>query len=109
MSWNILFFETNRGERPVKEFIKSLSSSTIAKVTSTINLLEQYGPLLNMPHSKKVIGEIYELRIRGREEVRIFYAFRGNKIILLHAFQKKSQKTPAKEIKLALVRLKYLT
>jgi len=62
-----------------------------------------------MPHAKKLTGKIYELRIRGKEEVRIIYAFVKNRIYLLHAFKKKTQKTPIREIKIALRRLSYLT
>ena len=109
MTWNIFLFETGRGEKPVEEFIKSLIPTTIAKITHTIDLLEQYGSLLNMPHSKKLTNNLYELRIRGREEIRILYTFQRRNIYLLHAFKKQSQKTPPKEIHIALKRLKDLT
>lgn len=63
-----------------------------------------------MPHSKMLGSGLYELRIRGREEIRIFYCFKANKIIfLLHAFKKKAQQTPKREIELALQRVKSLT
>ncbi|MBU1179983.1 type II toxin-antitoxin system RelE/ParE family toxin, partial [Patescibacteria group bacterium] len=45
---------------------------------------------LTLPHAKKVDKSIFELRIRGRQEARIFYAFHKNEIILLHGFVKKS-------------------
>ena len=109
MSWNIFFFATDRNEKPVKEFIKTLSPSTIAKIMHTIDLLEQYGSFLNMPHSKKVANNLYELRIRGKQEIRIFYVFKEKDIYLLHAFQKKGQKTPSKELKTALSRMRLLT
>ncbi|MCL5407182.1 MAG: type II toxin-antitoxin system RelE/ParE family toxin [Patescibacteria group bacterium] len=108
MSWKVFFFTTNRNEKPVKEFIKLLSPSSIAKIAHTIDLLKQYGPLLNMPHSKKVAHNLYELRIRGKQEIRIFYIFKEKDIYLLHAFQKKSQKTPSKELKIALTRIRLL-
>lgn len=109
MDWNIFLFKTNRGEKPIKEFIQSLSPSSIAKITHTIDLLKEYGSFLNMPHSKKIANNLYELRIRGKQEIRIFYIFKGKDIYLLHAFQKKSQKTPSKELKIALERMKLLT
>jgi len=109
MSWNIFLYTTNRNEKPVKEFIKSLSSSSIAKVSHTIDFLKEYGHFLKMPHPKKIENNLYELRIRGEQEIRIFYTFRNKNIYLLHAFQKQSQKVPKKEIKIALERLKLLT
>lgn len=109
MSWNIFLFETDRGEKPVEEFIKSLPPQTIAKITRTIDLLEAYGSFLNMPHSKKITHNLYELRIRGKQEIRIFYTFQKKDIYLLHVFQKKSQKTPPKELKIAIARIRLLT
>lgn len=109
MAWNIFLYETVRGEKPVKEFIKLLSPITIAKIAHTIDLLKQYGSSLNMPHSKKITNNLYELRIRGKQEIRIFYVFKEKDIYLLHAFQKKSQKMPLKELKTALSRMRLLT
>lgn len=105
MEWNILLFETNRKEKPVNEFIKSLDGKTQSKAAQAIDLLEQFGNLLRMPYSKKLTRELYELRIRAREEVRIIYCFKNRNIYLLHAFKKQTQKTPRKEIELALRRL----
>lgn len=109
MAWKIILFGTGRSEKPVEELIKSLLPQTIAKVIRTLDLLEKYGSFLNMPHSKKLTSEIYELRIRGKQEIRILYAFLGNDIYLLHAFKKQSQKTPSKEINTAINRLRVLT
>jgi len=61
---------------------------------------------LTLPHAKKVDKSIFELRIRGRQEARIFYAFHKNEIILLHGFVKKSQKIPMRELRLAVKKLK---
>lgn len=99
--WEVISFESARGEQPVEEFIKSLDRPTISKFTHAADLLEKHGPLLKMPHSKRIAGDLYELRIRGRQEVRIIYGFKESRIYLLHAFLKKTQKTPAKEIKIA--------
>ena len=102
----VIAFESRRGEKFVEEFIKSLEPTTIAKVTHAIDLLEKHGPLLGMPHSKYLFSKLHELRVRGRQEVRVVYAVAGNTIYLLHAFQKHTQKTPSKEIDTALKRLR---
>lgn len=109
MSWNIYFFETNRGGKPVKEFIRKQNQSAIAKIAREIDLLAQYGIFLSMPHSKRLDKKIYELRIRGKEEIRILYGFNKKDIYLLHAFKKQTQATPSKEINTALQRLTLLT
>lgn len=56
----------------IEKFIEFLEKPTIAKVLRTIDLLEDFGPQLGMPHSKKIEDGLFELRIRGKQEVRIF-------------------------------------
>lgn len=104
MAWEVIIYESERGEKLVEEFISSLEASTIAKVSHLIDLLEIHGPFLGTPHAKKLTPNLYELRIRGRQEVRIMYAFINRKIYLLSAFKKQTQKTPVKEIRNALKR-----
>ncbi|EKD84530.1 MAG: hypothetical protein ACD_38C00206G0004 [uncultured bacterium] len=96
-------------DKELEDFIYSLEKQTIAKVIKTVGLLEKFGNLLTLPHSKKLYKNLFELRIRGAQEVRIFYAFHKNQAVLLHGFIKKSQKTPLKELNLALKKLKSLT
>jgi len=92
----------------LEKFIESLPKPTIAKVLRTIDLLEELGPNLGMPHTKKILPRLFELRIRGIQEIRIFYTFHKAKIYLLHGFIKKSKKIPKKEIDTALEKLKKL-
>ncbi len=109
MSWNIILFETLRGEKPIEEFITSKSPQTKAKITHLIDILQIHGNILGMPHSKQLTKGLYELRVRGKEELRILYCFKQKNIYLLHAFKKQTQKTPAKEIEIALKRVELLT
>lgn len=101
---NIHFFDTQ-----LEKFIYSLDEPTVAKVLRTIDLLETFGHKLTLPHSKKVHTQLFELRIRGKQEVRIFYTFYKDGAILLHGFIKKSKRTPTKEMITAIRRLQYLT
>tara|TARA_B100000745_G_scaffold204069_2_gene134762 strand:+ start:811 stop:1113 length:303 start_codon:yes stop_codon:yes gene_type:complete len=86
----------------VETFIEGLDEKEIAKVIRTIELLEEFGNKLGMPHSKHIDDGLLELRIRGKREIRIFYCFSKNKAILLHACIKKTQKTPVKELNKAI-------
>ena len=55
-----------------------------------------------MPHSKKVSDGLFELRIRGVQEVRFLYMFQKDKIIIvLSGFIKKTNKIPSKQLNLA--------
>jgi len=73
-------------------------------------LLETFGHRLTMPHSKKIEDSLFELRIRGVREVRFLYTFqKGQIVIVLHGFVKKSQKLSMKDLKLAQQRKASLT
>lgn len=93
----------------VKAFVKKLRKPTQPKVLRAIELLEKYGLNLTMPHTKRITNILYELRIRGTQEVRIFYTFQKNSAILLHGLLKKTQKTPKREIVTAEKRFQLLT
>lgn len=95
-------------DKDLEKFILSLEESIIAKVLRTIDLLERFGHNLGLPHSKKIAKQLFELRIHGAQEIRIFYTFHKNSAVLLCGFKKKSQHIPKKEIKLALQKMKML-
>lgn len=88
----------------VEKFIQSLETDTIAKTIHVIELLGAFGNTLGMPHSKMVSRGIFELRISGSQNIRIFYVFYKNKAVLLHGFIKKTPKIPKKEISIAIKR-----
>lgn len=106
MEWKVKFFGTARGDYLVKTFIEEQDEITYAKILLSIQLLRQNGPFLKPPYIKKLQSKLYELRIPGKVEIRIFYTIFNNEYYLLHAFKKKSQKTPQKELKIALDRMK---
>ena len=89
----------------IKKALSKLESSSVTKVMRTIDLLERFGKDLRMPHSKKISESLFELRVKGKQEIRVFYTFRKNYGVLLHLFIKKSQKTPLKELAVAKSRL----
>lgn len=101
MTWQIFLYESG-SQKPVEDFIKSLQPSAIDKITRQLELLEEFGPLLPMPHARPMGGGLYELRIRGKQEIRMFYVFsKGTSIYVVHGFVKKTQQTPKKEMAIA--------
>lgn len=108
MAWKVKFFQTKRGDYPVKEFIERLEKKTYARALKSITILCDFGPFIRMPYSKKVGSHLFELRIKGAESIRILYTQIGEKYFLVHAFKKKGQKIPQKELKIALDRAKEL-
>jgi phage-related protein len=105
--WRIDYYESPSGSKPVEEFINRLEEKAQTKIVRTLELLEEFGIRLGLPHTKKLIGTArWELRILGSDNLRIFYIAKEQKsFLLLHGFKKKTQKTEKQEIKLALNRL----
>lgn len=110
VTWNIVTFETGSGEKVVDKLIKKQQPQAEAKIVHVVTLLKQYGNKLGLPHSKALGSGLYELRIRGKEELRILYCFAPQRTIyLLHGFKKQTQQIPSKHLEIALQRMKSLT
>lgn len=105
--WSVFFYQDAHGRRPVEEWVHALSDKEQARVRRTLGLLMDYGPQLGMPHSRHLRGKMRELRIAaGRNDYRVLYvAAIGSRYYLLHAFAKKTAKTPARELAIAERRL----
>ena len=103
MSFSIEYFHFR-----VKAEIESWPDGILADYARLIELLIEFGPNVKMPHSKAMGKGLFELRPKGREGIgRAFYCFLvGQKIIILHAFIKKTPATPKPELKIARKRLK---
>lgn len=103
MSYTIEYFHSR-----VQTEIESWPDGILADYARILELLMEFGPNLRMPHSRAMGGGVFEVRPRGREGIgRAFYCFVvGQRIIILHAFIKKTQATPEQELKIARRRLK---
>ncbi len=102
--YSVVYYRDTRGRLPVKEYIYSLEREVAEKVYKYIEYLRQHDGYLDEPYSKHIHGSIRELRVDfGKIRNRIFYfTFIGKTIILLHAFSKKTTKTPPREIEVAI-------
>lgn len=91
--------------------IESWPVDIMADYAKITELLVQHGPNLRLPHSRAFGDGLFELRPRGKAGIgRAFYCFLlGKRVIVLHAFIKKSQQTPEQELKLARKRVKELS
>lgn len=102
--WTIEYYHDERGRYPVRDFIDSLDRIMRSNVDWTLDLLETRGDRLGMPYSRPVSGHRFiELRVSASGNiVRVFYfAAIGRRLILLHAFEKKTQKIPIRELQIA--------
>ena len=90
------------------DFLKSLDDDLVAKVFGLLEILDELGVHSGPPKLKKIYKEIYELKIIGKISIRVLCSFLEGDIYILHAFVKKSQKIPKKELEKAIHRLAYL-
>lgn len=105
--WKVIYYHTKTGDNPVKEFLDKRPSAKL-KALRILSHIEEYGLTTAIPHIKKLAGTpLWEIRILGQDNVRILYITKAEKqILLLHAFEKKTDKTPPRELKIALDRIK---
>jgi phage-related protein len=103
----LIFYSDARGNDPVREFLDDLSKPAREKALRAITPLTEFGIGTHLLNTKKIIGyPLWEVRVLGRDSVRVIYAIViVNRVLILHGFLKKSQKTPNKEINLAIRRL----
>ena len=105
----ILFYESDFGDRPVEEFLSQLAPPPRAKIVRTLEMLRT---MRHVPSKfwQKISGsgQLWEVRTKyGGNVFRILaITAKGNRVILLHGFQKKSQKTPRQDMEIAQQRQK---
>lgn len=101
---NINFYRTDDGKCPVEEFLDSLNSRQAQKVAWVLQLIEEL-EIVPTTYLKKLVntGGIWEVRVQvGGDIFRFLGFFEGDNLVILnHGFQKKTQKTPSKEIQIA--------
>jgi len=85
-----------------------LPAGFVARFLRYAERMELYGPDIGMPHTRAMGEGLFELRLKVAEGiVRVFYCtLVGRRIVMLHQFIKKSEKTPRKELEIARKRMK---
>ena len=103
MNWSINYFN-ERVQREIAEWPVGI----YADFLRLVNLMENHGADLRLPHSRAMGEGLFELRCKGSEGIgRAFYCTMvGHQIVILHSFIKKTPETPARELKTARKRLK---
>ena len=110
MQWALEYYTAAGGKSPVKDFIDALSPESTAKFIFIADLLMEYGLNVREPYVKPITGtrKLFEIRIKDHQNIhRVFYfAFTGRRLVLLHGFTKKTDKTPPREIEIAESRMR---
>lgn len=105
-TWEVTFYTSESHDNPVAKFLEELENREHTKILRIIQYIREYGLQSVLPHVKKLTGSpLWEIRILGRDSIRVLYVVPHEyTVLLLHGFRKKTQKTPKKEIAIALHR-----
>src|SRR5260221_13428721 len=101
--WSIVFYTTVEGDEPVRKFLTTLDQKTQTRFEWSIEQLRLRNIQADEPLVKHIDGKIWELRRASSGNIYrvMYFFFTGRQIVLLHGFQKKTQKTPRSEIAIA--------
>jgi len=101
--WTVTFFS----DRVEAEILK-LPAGFVARFVRFAERMEIFGPDLGMPHTRAMGGGLFDLRIKAAEGIaRVFYCtVIDRRIVILHQFVKKTDKTPPNELEIARRRMK---
>ena len=103
MNWEIVYYN-----EALQKEIQNMPAGIQARYVHLTERMCIHGPNLGMPHTKPMKEGLFELRMKSQEGIgRVFYCTLANKrIVMLHSFIKKTQKTPSPQLKTAISRMK---
>ena len=106
MKWRITFCNEK-----VKSQALAFPKGILANFLHSLELLEEFGPGIGVPHIRPVSKGLYEVRARGKEGLgrALYCVVPEQELVIVNVFVKKSRKTPAKEIRLAQKRMRQVT
>ena len=106
-AWRIVFYTDERGSSPAEIFLEALDLKTQVRFEWSIEQLRIRNIRAGEPLVKPIEGKIWELRRASSGNIyrMMYFFYTGRQIVFLHGFQKKSQKTPRREINIAQQRL----
>ena len=105
MSWIVTFFNEK-----VREETLEFPDGILADFLHLTEIIEKFGPAIGKPYTAPMGSGLFEIRARGKEGIgrSLFCTVKGQEIIILNSFVKKTQKTPKKDIDKARKRMKEL-
>lgn len=103
MEWEIVYYSED-----LQRVIMELPAGIQARYIHLTQRMLSFGPNLGMPHTRAMGKALFELRLKSKEGIgRVFFCvLPDQRIMMLHAFVKKSARTPAKELRVARSRMR---
>ena len=103
----VRFYQTAAGSEPVREWLKSLPAHERLAIGEDIKAVQFRWPL-GMPLVRKLGSKVWEVRTQLPTRIaRVLFALKGDKMVLLHGFIKKTPATPPQDIALAQSRIDF--
>ncbi len=102
MRWTVEFLNGD-----VEAALSALPEDIRARFERIVYLIEQHGlPLMRAPYVKHLEGPVWEMRMKGKDGIAraAYVTATGRRVVVLHVFPKKTQKTPRRELEIALKR-----
>ncbi len=98
--WASEFYVEEDGTVPVEAFLNQLDVKTLARFRWSMEQLRLRNVLAREPLVRHLEDDLWELREESSTNIYriIYFFFTGRRIVSLHGFQKKTQKTPAREV-----------
>lgn len=101
MYMEVVFYRTDSGGEPVRDWLRGLTKAEKRTIGGDIKTV-QYGWPLGMPVVRKLEPDLWEVRSRLDQRIaRVLFTVQDNTMILLHGFIKKSQKIAKADLVLA--------
>lgn len=106
MTWTVGFYNDR-----IRAEILDLPPGFVARFIRYAERMEIFGPDLGMPHTRAMGNGLFELRLKAMEGIaRVFYCtIVARRIIFLHQFVKKTERTPLNELRVAQKRMSEVT
>ena len=103
MAWKVTFYSEK-----VENQTLALPAGILANLLHILELVEEFGPSIGRPHTAPLDKGLFEIRAKGPEGISrsLFCLVKGQEIVILHSFIKKTQKVPKKHSDMARNRLK---
>ena len=105
----VVFFRLESGKEPVRDWLTSLPVKDRKSIGDDIQTAE-FGWPIGMPLCRSIAGHkgLWEIRsdLSGNRIARVLFCVTQGQMVLLHGFEKKTQKTPDRDIRIALRRMK---
>ena len=93
----------------VRDELEALPPDMQARFRRIVELIQGYGlERVHEPHVKRLEGPLWEMRMKGRGGISraVYVTAKGRRVVVVRVFVKKTQKTPRREIEIALQRAK---